>query len=57
MANRRKLTNESVSQLLDESECEYEEKDNSTPDSNDYRETDCVCEISDYGSSDEDIIS
>ena len=38
MANRRKLTEESDSQLLDESECEYNEKDDSTPVSDDGRE-------------------
>lgn len=55
MANRRKLKEESDSQLLDESQCEYNEKDDSTPASDDGRETDCVSEISDYESSAEDL--
>lgn len=40
---------------MDESEREYNEKDNSTPDSNDDSETDCVSEISDCESSAEDV--
>lgn len=46
MAKRRKLTKGHVLQLLDESESEYWNKDNSTPDSNENK-TDYISEISD----------
>lgn len=46
MAKRRKLTKGHVFWLLDESECEYWNEDNSTSDSNENR-TDYVSEVSD----------
>lgn len=42
MTKRRKLTEEDISYLLDESEDEYKETDSGIPDTNDDGEIDCI---------------
>lgn len=56
MTKRRKLTEENISQLLDESEDEYKETDSGTLETNEDDEIDCISKKSDYESSNDNIL-
>lgn len=56
MTKRRKLTEEGISQLLDESKDEYKETDSSTLETNEDGEIDYISKKSDYESSNDNIL-